>query len=126
MSGNARAALLFYWDRLARQIRVEGVAQRIPATESDEYFATRPRGSQLGAWASPQSRPIADRTELEAKLRATEAATGSGPVARPPHWGGYRLVPERFEFWQGRESRLHDRIAYARAANGWLRSRLAP
>ena len=121
-----RAGLLFFWDRLARQVRVEGAVERVSAAESDEYFATRPRGSQLGAWASPQSRPIPDRDQLEAQVREIEAETAGKPVARPPHWGGYRVRPERFEFWQGRESRLHDRIVYARSASGWTRSRIAP
>ena len=126
LEAGARVALLFYWDRLARQVRVEGVAERVTATESDEYFATRPRGSQIGAWASPQSRPIPDRAQLEAQVREIEAGAAGKPVARPPHWGGYRVRPERFEFWQGRESRLHDRIVYARAGTGWSRSRIAP
>lgn len=121
-----RAALLFYWDRLARQVRVEGSVEQVGAAESDEYFATRPRGSQLGAWASPQSQPLADRAELEARLRQVEAEAGGAPVPRPPHWGGFRLKPARFEFWQGRESRLHDRIVYARAGQGWTRARIAP
>jgi len=121
-----RAALLFYWDRLARQVRVEGVVERLSAAESDEYFATRPRGSQLGAWASPQSAPLADRATLEAAVRAQEQRFGAAPVPRPAHWGGYRLVPARCEFWQGRADRLHDRIVYARAAVGWSRARLAP
>ena len=126
LDAGARVALLFYWDRLARQIRVEGVAERVTATESDEYFATRPRGSQIGAWASPQSQPISDRATLEAAVQAFETRTGAGPVPRPQHWGGYRVVPVRFEFWQGRGSRLHDRIVYARSASGWTRSRIAP
>jgi pyridoxamine 5'-phosphate oxidase len=121
-----RAALLFYWDRQMRQVRVEGAVERLSPAESDEYFATRPRGSQLGAWASPQSAPLADRATLEARVRETEQRFGGGPVPRPPHWGGYRLVPERLEFWQGRADRLHDRLLYQRTADGWQRTRLAP
>jgi pyridoxamine 5'-phosphate oxidase len=126
LADGARAALLFYWDKLHRQVRIEGQVGRVSAAESDEYFATRPRGSQLGAWASPQSTALESRAELEARLREIEARFASAPVPRPPHWGGYRLQPARFEFWQGRESRLHDRIVYARAGGGWARSRLAP
>ncbi len=121
-----RAGLLFFWDTLARQVRIEGRVERVGAAESDEYFATRPRGSQIGAWASPQSRPIAERATLEAAVKAVEAKAGAAPIARPPHWGGYRVTPERFEFWQGRESRLHDRIVYARGVGGWTMSRIAP
>jgi pyridoxamine 5'-phosphate oxidase len=126
LASAARAGLLFYWDRLHRQVRLEGRVERVSAAESDEYFATRPRGSQVGAWASPQSRPLAARATLEAEVRAVEARFGTGPIPRPPHWGGFRLRPERFEFWQGRESRLHDRIVYTRSAGGWSMSRIAP
>jgi len=123
---NARASLLFYWGGLERQVRIEGRIARVSRRESDEYFATRPRGSQLGAWASPQSRTIPDRAALD-ELYAAAAARYAGVVPRPPHWGGYRLAPEAIEFWQGRDDRLHDRILYRRARNGrWLIERLAP
>lgn len=121
-----RAGLLFFWDSLSRQVRIEGGVERVSAAESDEYFATRPRGSQLGAWASPQSAELVGRTELEERLRATERRFGAGPIPRPPHWGGYRVRPTHFEFWQGRDSRLHDRIVYTRGASGWSLSRIAP
>lgn len=127
LAADPRAALCFLWPRLHRQVRVEGrVAAQSPA-ESDAYFAARPRGSQLGAWASPQSEPLRDRAELEARYAAV-AARFSGAVPRPPHWGGYRLLPHALEFWQGRESRLHDRLRYERepGSGAWRRSRLAP
>jgi len=126
LDAGGRAGLLFYWDREMRQVRIEGTVGKVGAAESDEYFATRPRGSQLGAWASPQSAPLADRDELERRVARYAEQFDAGPVPRPPHWGGYRVVPERFEFWQGRKSRLHDRVVYVRGAAGWTLSRIAP
>ena len=123
---NPRAALVFYWRALGRQVRVEGAAERISAEESAAYFATRPRGSQLAAWASQQSRPLASRTELEARYEELEREYQGREVPLPPHWGGFRLRPEAFEFWQHRENRLHDRIRYTRAREGWVKELLAP
>jgi pyridoxamine 5'-phosphate oxidase len=125
------AALLFFWPDLERQIRIEGVAARIDAAESAEYFASRPRPSQCGAWASPQSDPIAGRAALEARFAAVEAQyrDPDRAVPCPPHWGGYRLVADMLEFWQGRTSRLHDRIRYRRLPDRpatWVIDRLAP
>jgi pyridoxamine 5'-phosphate oxidase len=126
---NPRVALLFHWSQLDRQVRVEGTVHRVDAEESDTYFAGRPRGHRLGAWASPQSWPIANRGELESRLAAVEEsfADAGDDVPRPPFWGGYRVVPEAFEFWVNRTDRLHDRVRYVRAAEGsWSRDRLAP
>ena len=126
LARNARASLLFYWGELERQVRVDGSAAKVTARESDEYFATRPRGSQLSAWASAQSEVVASRAALERRFAAF-ARKYPGAVPRPPHWGGYRLVPETIEFWQGREDRLHDRILYRRGPRGrWVTERLAP
>jgi pyridoxamine 5'-phosphate oxidase len=127
LEANPWAALVFYWPELERQIRIEGRVERVAAEESDAYFASRPLGSRLGAWASPQSQVIPGRDVLEARLRDLEARFASGDVPRPPHWGGYRVVPEAVEFWQGRPSRLHDRLRYTRQADGrWAIERLAP
>lgn len=128
LAAEERCALAFEWLELHRAVRMEGRAQRVSAADSDSYFAGRPRASQLGAWASPQSQPIADRAELLARVAAAEQRFGDGPVTRPPNWGGYEVVVERFEFWQGRPSRLHDRLVYERAESGegWERHRLAP
>ena len=126
LGASPAAALLFYWEPLHRQVRIEGDVSRIAPEDSDAYFAQRPRGHRLGAWASPQSRPVADRAELEAAQLKYEAKFEGRDVDRPPFWGGYRLKPARFEFWQGRLNRLHDRIAYDRAPEGWRIVRLAP
>jgi pyridoxamine 5'-phosphate oxidase len=126
LARNARASLLFYWGGLERQVRVDGLAAKVSARESDEYFATRPRGSQLSAWASAQSETVAGRAAIERRFAAFERKY-PGAVPRPPHWGGYRLVPDVIEFWQGREDRLHDRIVYRRGPRGrWIIERLAP
>ena len=126
LARNLRASLVFYWGDLQRQVRVEGSVTRVPARESDEYFATRPRGSQLSAWASAQSAKVANRAALERRF-AVFARKYPGAVPRPPHWGGYRLAPQEFEFWQGRQDRLHDRIVYRRGNRGrWTIARLAP
>jgi pyridoxamine 5'-phosphate oxidase len=124
---NPHCALLFYWGELERQVRVEGRVRRVPDKESDAYFAGRPRGSQLGAWASEQSRPVGDRGALEHRLRELEAEYEGRDVPRPPFWGGYRVEPETIEFWQGRENRVHDRLVYRRSEDGgWRRGRLQP
>lgn len=127
IAANPSAALLFWWDRLHRQVRVEGRVERVEEAEADAYFATRPYGSRIGAWASPQSRVIEGRGWLEAEEAACrERYPEEAGVPRPPHWGGFRLVPELYEFWQGRRSRLHDRLRYAREGTGWRIERLAP
>ncbi|HVB10728.1 MAG TPA: pyridoxamine 5'-phosphate oxidase [Bacillota bacterium] len=127
MELNPRAALCFHWPSLGRQLRAEGDVDRVSAAESDAYFATRARGSQLGAWASPQSQPISGREVLEEGVAAAEARFAGRAVERPPDWGGHRLLPEVIEFWESRPSRLHDRIRYRRApGGGWLVDRLAP
>jgi pyridoxamine 5'-phosphate oxidase len=121
------AALNFFWPGLERQVRVEGRVEKAPETLSTEYFQSRPRSSQLGAWASPQSQVIDSREELESREKELAEAFGAqDPLPRPPHWGGYILRPERVEFWQGRPSRLHDRIVFEREGPSWRRSRLAP
>ncbi len=126
LRANPRASLLFFWPQLERQVRVEGTVEKLPETASAAYFASRPRGSQLGAWASKQSAVIESREALEASFRAIEARFGDAPIPLPPFWGGYLLVPRRFELWQGRRSRLHDRIAYERSGAEYTRSRLSP
>jgi len=121
------AALNFFWPGLERQVRVEGRVEKAPDTLSTEYFQSRPRSSQLGAWASPQSQVIGSREELEARETAVAGEfSAQDPLPRPPHWGGYILRPHRLEFWQGRPSRLHDRIVYELDGAAWRRSRLAP
>jgi len=124
---NPQAALVFYWVGLDRQVRVEGRVERVSAAESDQYFKTRPRESQLGALASPQSEVIEGREVLESRLRELENAFRDREIERPAHWGGYRLKPERIEFWENRPGRLHDRIAYDLKTDGsWTITRLAP
>ena len=127
LAENPYAALLFFWPELQRQVRITGRVEKMPAAHSDAYFQSRPKGSQLGAIASPQSREIPDRlmldtqwAELEERYQAIE------PIPRPAHWGGYRLLPDTLEFWQGRASRLHDRLVYKRFEKGWKITRLAP
>ena len=127
LDANPFAALVFYWEPLERQVRVEGKVSRISADESDKYFQTRPRESQLGAIASPQSAVIESREVLEQEFQELEEKYADSPIERPAHWGGYRLVPDRIEFWKGRPGRLHDRLLYELQADGsWNRSRLAP
>jgi pyridoxamine 5'-phosphate oxidase len=126
LASNPRAALLFYWGTMERVVRIEGRTSRLSDEESDAYFATRPPEHRLGAWASDQSRVVPDRAYLDARLEEARERFGDDPP-RPPHWGGYRLVPDYFEFWQGRTARLHDRIGYRSDGDGsWERFRLAP
>ena len=122
---NPHAALLFCWDELERQVRIEGQIESVSDAESDQYYLSRPLGARLGAWASPQSRVLPDRQTLEGKLAAIPAQYGDNPP-RPPFWGGLRVVPDWFEFWQGRKNRLHDRISYRLDQGRWLIERLGP
>jgi pyridoxamine 5'-phosphate oxidase len=127
LSANPRAALVFFWPGLERQVLVSGEVRRIPAAESERYFRSRPRGSRIAAWASEQSAPVRDRAALEERWRETAARFPGDDVPLPPNWGGYVLDPRRIEFWQGRPNRLHDRFSYTREAGGeWRIERLAP
>jgi pyridoxamine 5'-phosphate oxidase len=126
LESNPSAALLFYWDPLGRQVRIEGRVESVPADESDAYFATRPRGAQLAAAASRQSAVLSGREELDARVAELAHEYEGADVPRPDHWGGYRLRPEVYEFWQHREDRLHDRIRYRRDGGGWAVERLSP
>ena len=126
LSATAFATLVFFWKELERQVRISGAVQQLLQTDNDAYFQSRPRGSQLGAWASPQSHEIESREVLEQKLIELDQQYDGGFVPRPPHWGGYRVIPETIEFWQGRPSRLHDRLLYTKKMNEWNIRRLAP
>ena len=126
LAANPAAALLFFWQPLRRQIRVEGRVELVGAAETDAYFLSRPRESQIAAWSSPQSRPVTARAELDRLFEEADARLADVEMTTPPFWGGYRLVPATIEFWQGRDHRLHDRLRYERTATGWTRTRLAP
>ena len=126
LASNPHAVIHFFWPDLERQVNVSGTVERISVEESDDYFATRPFESRIGAWASHQSETIASRMILDARVNELSKKYAAGDVPRPPHWGGFRLTPGRFEFWQGRPSRLHDRICYHRHNGGWKITRLSP
>ena len=127
LAANPVAALVFYWHELERQVRIEGPVATVDAEESDAYFASRPAGSRIGAWASDQSRVAANREVIDERRRSLEQRFGEGPIPRPPYWGGYRLDPDVIEFWQGRPDRLHDRLVFRRGDDGrWIRERLFP
>lgn len=121
-----KAALVFFWKELERQVRIEGRIEKVSGEESDAYFRSRPAGSRIGASASPQSRRITSREELEARAAQLSAQYGEGEIPRPEHWGGYRVVPLKIEFWQGRSNRLHDRIVFEKRDEEWIKYRLAP
>ena len=126
LMANPQVSLSFYWPVLERQVRILGKAEQVPKQESDEYFNSRPRGSQVGAWASSQSEVVADRKTLESQYKTFEDKFKGQTVPRPPHWGGFRVVPESIEFWQGRLDRFHDRLRYVKSRNDWKIERLSP
>ena len=126
LSENPLAALTFLWKEIERQVRVSGAVSRVSAAESESYYRSRPLGSRLGAWASHQSAVISSRTDLEHRLHEVTERFGAGDVPLPPHWGGFRLLPDEIEFWQGRTNRLHDRLRYRREESGWAIERLSP
>ncbi len=126
IENNPFASLTFFWPELERQVRIEGKLEKVAPEVSDNYFNSRPRGSRIGAWASPQSEEIPDRDTLEIREKELKEKFEGQEIPRPEHWGGYELIPDRLEFWQGRESRLHDRIVYRKTGSGWSRKRIAP
>jgi len=121
-----RAALVFHWRETGQQVRIEGLTEKVPTSVSDRYFESRPRGSQLGAWASEQSREIPSSASLDESLKRRELEFSEQPVPRPPHWGGYRLIPDKIEFWSNRENRMHERMLFEKTGQGWDSKRLAP
>lgn len=123
---NPNAALCFYWPPLARQVRIEGIVENVSDEDADAYFASRPRGAQIGAWASRQSTELVSRQELESRVKEFEQEFAGREVPRPPFWSGFRLVPERIEFWQSREDRLHDRLVFVRQGDTWTKGLLYP